>query len=59
MINPVSYATSLPPANSFPVSGPVALPASTPPVGDTVNFSAKALADAVVSAQLAGAFSPQ
>jgi hypothetical protein len=53
LINPVSYAPRLP-----EVTTPTPKPAQTPvaPVrGDTVNFSAQALATAVVDAQMSGA----
>ena len=54
MINSVSYA-----APQFPeVPTPSARPAQSPAAaihGDTVNFSAQALASAIVDAQLSGA----
>ena len=53
LINPISYAPQLP-----EVSTPSPRPAQAPiaPVrGDTVNFSAQALATAVVDAQVSGA----
>jgi len=53
MINSVSYATphlpEVPASSSRPSQSPVA-----PAHGDTVNFSAQALATAIVDGQLSG-----
>jgi hypothetical protein len=54
MINSVSYATPQLPGVSTPSSRPSQSPVA-PAHGDTVNFSAQALATAIVDAQVSGA----
>jgi len=53
MINPVSYAAPQLPELAAPTSRPAQTP-DAPVQGDTVNFSAQALATAVVDAQVSG-----